>query len=64
MAEQVKAARPKRERKEPTQTEAQVKKAKTEKLKNDVDSLLSEIDEILNEESVAMTSQFIQAGGE
>ena len=44
--------------KEPTAAE------KTEKLKADVDSLLDEIDEILNSESVDMVNGFVQKGGE
>lgn len=44
--------------KEPTKAE------KTEKLKADVDSLLDEIDEILNEESLDMVNNYIQKGGQ
>lgn len=66
MAEQVKAARAKSERKaeSPEATETKSAQEKGEDLKSAIDDILADIDEILNEESVEMVANFVQKGGE
>lgn len=66
MTERTQVQKSKTERKTdeaPAETKTDAKAEKTEKLKADVDSLLDEIDEILNEESVAW-KDFTQKGGQ
>lgn len=53
----------KQQREEAEQQEAQ-KHVDSEKLKADLDSILDEIDEVLNSESVTMARDFIQKGGQ
>lgn len=66
MAEQVKAARAKSERKaeSPEATETKSAQEKGEDLKSAIDDILADIDEILNEESVEMVANFVQKGGQ
>ena len=66
MAEQVKAARSKSERKveSPETTETKSAQEKGEELKAAIDDILDDIDEVLNNESVDTVNNFIQKGGE
>lgn len=61
---QVEKAQTKRTEDVVVETKAPTQAEKTEKLKADVDSLLDEIDEILNNESVETVNSYVQKGGE
>ena len=66
MATQERVQKTKTERKTDTaQTDtADAKKVDAEKLKADLDAILDEIDDVLETDSVAMVSSFVQKGGE
>jgi ubiquitin-like protein Pup len=66
VATQERVQKTKTERKTETeQTDtAETKKVDAEKLKESIDAILDDIDDVLNSEALAMTESFIQKGGQ
>ena len=63
MAEdQVQRRRPKRE--QPEEADATVASSNTEKLKDDIDDLLDEIDTVLEENAEEFVRSYVQKGGQ